>query len=82
MGQANPQRKEYYYELLSPEVKEALTVFTEAERNSLCASYDEHGNFLGIGCESDDGYFVKYADPDKRQAIQVLEKEYLKEQSL
>jgi hypothetical protein len=54
-------------------------VFTEEELNSLRAFYEDDGTFMCIGFIGPDGKTTQFAEPNKANAIDMLEKDYLLE---
>ena len=54
-------------------------VFTEEELNSLGAIFNNDGTFDCIGFIGPDGKVTQFAEPDKAQAIERMEADYINE---
>jgi hypothetical protein len=59
------------------ELRRAITVFTRDELRLLVAAFDEQGHFAGIGIPGQDNTFTKFANTEKADAIQIMERHYL-----
>ena len=64
---------------LPEEVWVALRAFTPGELGDLRAFWNEDGTFWGIGFVGPGGKACRYGDKLRREACDVLEKQYLEE---
>lgn len=76
----NPQQRED----APPNIQVILKVFTDEEVEALTATYsDETGEFIGIGVFlKSTGMFTSFAEPEKAEAIRLLDAVYKMELGL
>ena len=58
-----------------PEVHTALDAFTDAELNDLTVFYGDVGEFIGVGIHGPHRNMMKFGDPLKAAALEVLEEQ-------